>query len=87
MLRHDPRSKRIQGEREVHVFEAPVSSRPALSTRSIGVHDAGTLGIATNGNKTAEKVAAEQFNAFLQEEERIDDDMQWLDEREIQYME
>ena len=37
VLRHDPRSKRLEGDREVHIFGASGSSMPTLSTRSIGV--------------------------------------------------
>ena len=91
VLRHDPRSRRIQGEREVHVFGAAGSSRPTLSTRS-----ASLAGGSRNGNQQhdldAEEVPLERFNARIQEEEDVDDqghleDTQFEDEFEIQYVE
>ena len=91
VLRHDPRSKRMSGEREVHVFGATGSSRPILSTRSES-HVAGSSTRARHAEFDAEEVPLEQFNAHLREEEQPDDDShledtQFVDEVEIQYAE
>lgn len=89
VLRHDPRSKRIQGDREVHFFGAAGSTRPTLSTRSSG-HIGSTSGQSNLSD--AEEVPLERFNAFLREEGRADDeahldDTQFVDEVDIQYVE
>ena len=72
VLRHDPRSKRIEGERELHIFGAAGSSRPSLSTRSGAPVQATPVGSAMEEN--AEEIPAEQFNSILHAEEHPEDD-------------
>ena len=91
VLRHDPRSKRIQGEREIHVFGAPGSTRPTLSSRSGPALNAGSSR-TSNIDNVEEEVPWEQFNAFVRDEEQADDeghfeDTQFEDEVGIQYVE
>ena len=91
VLRHDPRSRRIQGEREVHIFGASGSGRPTLSSRS-GPAVAGTSSAALGVDIAGEEVPWEQFNAYVREEEHADDeghfeDTQFEDEFEVQYVE
>ena len=92
VLRHDPRSTRIQGDRDFHVFGASGSSRPSLSVRSdIGNrHD--TSASVNEGRDQAEEVPVDQVNAFILHEERPDDeahldDTQWEDKVELQFVE
>ena len=90
VLRHDPRSKRIEGDRDVIVFGAAGSSRPTLSSRS-------ALRDATNSkpqdiSAPVDEVPLEQYHAYLREEERPDDehhldDSQFEDEFELQHVE
>ena len=87
VLRHDPRSKRVIGDREVHVFGAPGSSRPMLSTVSMSRQDPESSQSTAEG----EEVPVEQINAFLHGEERPDDDhhlddTQFEDPMELQYV-
>ena len=91
VLRHDPRSKRMQGEREIHVFSAPGSTQPTLSTRSGNASAAGSSR-AQHHNAEVEEVPFERFAAHVQREEPADDeahydDTQFVDEVEIQYVE
>ena len=89
VLRHDPRSKRIQGELDVQVFSAPGSVRPTLSTRS--QPHASSSQIPT-GDEEPEVVPVEQFNAFVLHEEQAGDlghldDNEYEDAIDIQYVE
>ena len=91
VLRHDPRSKRIQGEQEVHVFGATGSSRPTLSTRSV-THASGSRSGIRQADMDAEEVPPERFMAHVQGEEEADDeghfeDTQFEDAVELQYVE
>lgn len=91
VLRHDPRSRRIQGEHEVHVFGASGSTRPILSTRSVPRASSSSMGNRVLG-LDAEEVPVEHFNARVQEEEPADDeahleDTQFVDEVDLQYVE
>ena len=91
VLRHDPRSKRMQGEREIHFFGAAGSTRPTLSTRSGLAPNAGSSRSAHLDNDGVE-VPWEQVNAFVREEEHADDvghleDTQFEDEFDLQYVE
>lgn len=87
VLRHDPRSKRIQGEQEIHVFGASGSSRPTLRTRSspaLGPSSSATVA----PDSAEEEVPLEQFYANVRVEEAADDeghleDTQFEDEFEI----
>ena len=92
VLRHDPRSKRITGDREIHLFDAPGTSRPTTSSRSTGARAPGSSSRAVHGDDAPEEVPLEQINAFLREEQLPEDDThlddtQWLDEVEVQYVE
>ena len=92
VLRHDPRSIRIQGDREIHIFGASGSSRPTLSARSGGTNRHETSGSIHEDGDQAEVVPLDQVNAFILHEERPDDeghldDTQWEDEVELQFVE
>ena len=92
VLRHDARSKRIQGDREVHIFGAPGSTKPTPSSRSMGIHGQASTSRDGRTEEMADVVPAKQFFAFVHEEELPDDDAhlddtQFLDEMEIQYVE
>ena len=91
VLRHDPRSKRIEGDRDVLIFEAAGTSRPTLSSRS----GAMSLPTAVRGGDTedlGEEFIADQVNAIIYGVEHPEDqghldDTQYVDEYEIQYVE
>ena len=90
VLRHDPRSKRIQGEQEVNIFGAACSGRPTLSTRTES--RATTSQVPSQADEQPEVVPAEQFHAFIHLEEEDDDerhldDNEYEDAAEIQYVE
>ena len=87
--RHDPRSKRIEGEREMHIFGAAGSSRPTLSTRSGAPPNRSEPEPSLDEN--AEEIPREQFNSIIHEEEQPDDehhleDTQYEDEMETLYV-
>ena len=91
VLRHDPRSKRIEGDRVIQIFGAAGYSRPTLSTRSATTQEQPTSPVHAHA-VDIEEVPIEQFEAYLQEEERPDDerhldDTQYEDEVELVYVE
>ena len=91
VLRHDPRSKRIEGEREVHVFGASGSVNEALSTRSRGRH-APNRDPSTSQADQDEEFLVEQVNVIVYREENPEDenhlsDLQYEDEFDLQYIE
>lgn len=90
VLRHDPRSKRIEGDCELHIFGATGSARPMLNTQSriLPVSSASSA----RGEDIAEEIPQEEVNTIIREEERPDDDThlddtQYEDEVELQYVE
>ncbi|KAG0575077.1 hypothetical protein KC19_VG316100 [Ceratodon purpureus] len=92
VLRHDPRSKRIEGEKEFHIFGASGSSRPTFSTRSGNARSSPRVGTSTGVEEDPEELPVEAFNAIVREEENADDDAHlddnhFEDEVEIQYVE
>ncbi|KAG0595479.1 hypothetical protein M758_UG169600 [Ceratodon purpureus] len=91
VLRHDPSSKRIGGDRECIVFGATGSARPTLSTRSGLTHNSQADEQAASQDGY-EELPLEMIAAIVREEEHIDDethldDNQFEDEVEIQYVE
>ena len=73
VLRHDPRSRRVEGDREVIVFGATGSVRPTLSTRSRAPQGS-SRGPSTSQVEREEEVPVEQVNALLRDEENLDDE-------------
>ena len=91
VLRHDPRSKRVEGDRIVQVFGAAGSARPTLSTRTDTTQDR-VDSPSSSSSRPVEEVPPEQFNAYVMEEERPEDethldDTQYEDEVELMYVE
>ena len=91
VLRHDPRSKRIEGEREFIVFGASGSSRPTLSTRS-GHASRSPRNDSTGNQEDIVELPGEALNAHILEEENLGDeahldDTQFKDEVDLQYVE
>ena len=68
VMRHDPRSKRIVGDREVSVFGASGSSRPVLST----ISSRSQIPSSSQPAPLGEEVPAEQLNAIYRPEEAPD---------------
>ena len=91
VLRHDPRSKRIEGDRDVFIFGAAGSLRPTLSSRSAAVSSS-AFGRGEAVDDVGEELIADQVNAILHgvehaDDERHYDDTQYEDEFEILYVE
>ena len=89
VLRHDPRSRRIEGDRDVMIFGAADSQRPTLSSRSAGF-SMPEVGREASTFDPGEEVIAEQVNAIIYGVEHADDhydDTQYKDEFQIQYVE
>ena len=90
VLRHDPWSRRIEGDRDMHIFGAFGTLRPTLSSRSGGFSHP-TPSDAHHADRMDE-ILREQFNSMLNEEEHLEDDnhledTQFEDEFELQYVE
>ena len=86
VLRHDPRRKRIEGDRDVQIFGAVGSARPTLSTRSGATPQPAAF--EPPPNQTDEVIPPEQFNSLIHKEEHPEDDRhledtQFEDEVEI----
>ena len=91
VLRHDPRSRRIEGDRDVHVFGASGSIRPTLSTASAGNGNA-TPHVPGTRNVIAEVGPGDVIRAAVQTEESPNDDThldddEFEDEVELAYVE
>ena len=90
VLRHDPRSKRIEGDKDILVFGAAGSARPTLSTRS-GAHLQANA-FQNAREKRPEEVPPDQFNSLVRADENPEDeshleDTQYEDEFDLQYVE
>ena len=89
VLRHDARTRRIEGERDLHIFSATGSARPTLSTQSGAAQASNTYGFVSDDNP--EEVPVEQFHSMLHDEENPEDDThledtQYEDELDLQHV-
>ena len=78
VLRHDPWSKRIEGDRDVLIFGAASTLRPTMSSRSGGI-SLSNIGRGEAMDDLGEELIADQVNAIIYGVEHPDDQRHYDD--------